>query len=113
MDSISNDDNLRDIVESQRLVDATSDDKQFHFSTHDVNHVMDCLNKGFVKSVNMCDGGSDIILDTYIRYYNGFLFLSGVIINYILHNYLKNYSFSCNASLTLSITVLSTEMFGV
>ena len=71
VDSISDDNNLGDIVKTRRLVDTTPDGKQFRFSTFDVNRMMDCLSKEFVKSVNMCNGGSNVILNTHIRCYNG------------------------------------------
>ena len=71
MESISNDNDLGDVVKTQRLIDATPDDKRFHFSTCDINCVVNCLNKGFVKSVNICNGSSDVVLYTCIRCYDG------------------------------------------
>ena len=71
MNGISDDDNLGYIVGVCSLVDATPDSKEFCFSARDKNHMMYRLCKGFVVCVYVHDRSSDIVLNSYIKSYDG------------------------------------------
>jgi len=71
MDGIDDDNNLEYVVEIHSLVDAILDNKEFCFSTCDVNCMIDHLCYRFVIYMHIHDRSYNIILDACIRCYDG------------------------------------------
>ena len=69
MNRVCNNYNFPDALEIDGLIYATSYSKQFGFSSHDINHIIDHFNDLFVMNMDMRDRSSNLILLAGIRYH--------------------------------------------
>jgi len=66
VDGICDDNDLIDVVQTDGLIDTTSDGKKLSFSSRDINGMTDCLDDWTVMDMDMCYQSSDLVLDTCI-----------------------------------------------
>ena len=67
MNWISNDDDFGNAGRIDSLINATSNNKKFHFCACNIYSIMKSLGKGFIVDMNMRYGGSDVVFDTNIH----------------------------------------------
>jgi len=66
MEWICNDNDFSDVRYAGGLINATSDSKEFSFSSCDVYSMVYCFDNGLVINMNMGNGDGDIVSDTSI-----------------------------------------------
>jgi len=67
MEQICNDNNLSNVRYIGSLIDATSNGKEFSFSSHDVHSIMCSFDDGFVTDMNVSNGDGNVVFDTSIH----------------------------------------------
>ena len=71
MNRVGHDNDLRNAITIQGLVDITPNGKEFYFGTGNVNHMMDSLGNGVIVGMYMQYKCSNVIFDTGICDNNG------------------------------------------
>ena len=67
MEQICNNNNLSNVRYIGSLIDATSNSKEFSFSSCDIYGMMCGFDDGFVTDMNVNNGGGNIVFDTSIH----------------------------------------------
>ena len=84
MDRVSYDNDFGDIIDGARLIDTTSDSKQFCFRTCYKGSVMNCFDKWSIEWVYVRNRCSDIILDAGVGDHEGSVRFRRALKNYFV-----------------------------
>ena len=70
MNRVSDNNDFGNVLFAACLVNATSNGKELGFYTSDKSRVVNCLDQWMIISVNVGDGGGNVILDARVSYNN-------------------------------------------